>query len=123
MTTTRKPPASRASAEKAPATRRPAAARTPQDRKAKTSARTDAHEGEVRFEYEGHEYSVGPEAKTDLELMEAVEDQRYIAAVRGYLGKAQWDTFKELHRGKDGRVDVAVFEGFLQILMDHVGNS
>lgn len=101
----------------------------PQDRRAPAAkapanaARAEAIKAGITFTYDGVEYVVGPEAATDLELFEAVEDQRYIAACRGYIGKPQWEAFKERHRGEGGRIDVASMEGLMQALMDALGNS
>lgn len=116
--TTRKPSTAVATAEKATRPTRPT------DRKqSAASARQEAAARGVTFTYDDVKYVVGPEAATDLELLEAMEDQRWIAACRGYLGKPQWDAFKEAHRDADGRIDAAHLEGLLQTLIDALGNS
>ena len=116
-TTPRKKSTAVATTEKAARPTRPA------DRKQSVaSARAEAAAKGVAFTYDGAQYEVGPEATTDLELLEAVEDQRYIAACRGYLGKSQWDAFKDAHRDADGRVDSKHLEGLLQELMNALGN-
>lgn len=77
----------------------------------------------VEFEYDGKTYVVTPDALDNLELFEAVEDEKYLTATRGFLGKEQWERFKDAHRLPDGRVPLEAFEGFLQALMKAVGQG
>lgn len=91
---------------------------------------TDARKAEatdevqyVEFEHNGETYTVHPDALDNLELFEAVEDEQYLKATRGFIGKEQWDKFKNTHRTEDGRVPMAALEGFLQALMEAIGQG
>lgn len=85
---------------------------------AKKEAQAKPEEANISFEYEGETYEIDRAAFTDLELIEAVEDEHFVQATRGYLGKEQWSKFKNTIRGEDGRVPVEKLEPFLQKLMD-----
>lgn len=89
---------------------------------AKREADPETPEG-ASFEFEGVKYTIDPAAYTDVELLEAVEDEKYIAACRGYLGKVQWAKAKESLRDPDtGRVPGDRFEPFMQAIMEALGN-
>ena len=75
------------------------------------------------FEYGEETYTVAPEALDNVELFEAVEDQKYLTAARGFVGREQWDAFKNANRTEDGRVPMEHAEAFLKALMDAVGGS
>lgn len=77
----------------------------------------------VTFEYGGREYVIKPEAVNNLELYEAIEDQKYLTAARGFIGREQWDLFKDDHRLPDGRVPMEPVEGFLEALMEAIGQG
>ena len=91
-----------------------------------TKARRDEAKPEeatpTKFEFGGREYEVSPNALDNVELFEAVEDQKYLTAARGFVGREQWQAFKDDHREDDGRVPMAPVEKFLDTLMKAVGN-
>lgn len=95
-----------------------------------TKASADARKAEatqkrepVTFEHLGFEYTVSPENTDNLELFEAVEDEKYLTAVRGFLGNEQWALFKDNNRTEDGRVPLASLEGLLENLMEAIGQG
>lgn len=53
----------------------------------------------VSFEYDGETFTVGNDAQDwDLEVLEAFEDGKIVAAVRGLLGPDGWAQFKSKPR-------------------------
>lgn len=46
-------------------------------------------------EYDGHAYTVPPSEEWDIEVVEAFEENRTIAVLKGLLGPEQWATFKQ----------------------------
>lgn len=100
------------------------------DPKVKSMAAAKARKAEATddpkdftFEYDGETYTVAAENLDNLELFEAIEDQRYLRATRGFIGQAQWDAFKDKYRTPDGRVPMSGLEGFLSALMEAVGQG
>lgn len=77
----------------------------------------------VSFEYDGRTYIIEQERLNNLELFEAIEDEKFLTATRGFLGREQWDAFKDDHRTEDGRVPMEPLEGFLADLMKAVGQG
>lgn len=75
------------------------------------------------FEFAGREYTIAPEAVDNLELFEAVEDGKYLTAARGFIGRDQWNAFKDDHRVDDGRVPMAPVEDFLKAVMEAIGSG
>lgn len=49
-------------------------------------------------EHEGVTYVVAAEPLNDLEVLEAWEDQKYVAMCRAILGAEQWATYKNTKR-------------------------
>ena len=93
--------------------------------KASAKARKDealAEVPDISFEHDGETYAVARENLDNLELFEAIEDQQYIKATRGFIGREQWDKFKDKYR-VDGRVPLEHLEGFLEALMEAVGRG
>jgi hypothetical protein len=90
-----------------------------------TARKVEAKEedGFVTFEYNGVEYKVASNAMDNLELFEAVEDEKFLTAARGFVGKEQWEKFKDSHRTPDGRVPMEPVEGFLEALMAAIGTK
>lgn len=95
--------------------------------KASAKARRDEAKPEeatpTTFTFNDRVYSVPPEAIDNVELFEAVEDQKYLTAARGFIGREQWEAFKDDHRTDDGRVPMAPVEEFLDALMKAVGSG
>lgn len=97
----------------------PPARKKPQDHQAKAEAKG----GNVELDYDGEHYTVDRANADNIELMEFVEDEKYISAIRGYLGPDQWAKFKDAHRDEQGRVPSLHFQPFLQHVMDVLGGS
>lgn len=95
------------------------APRKPADHQAKAEAKGQ----DVEFDHEGVHYVIDRDNVYNLELMEFVEDESYIRAIRGYLGKDQWVKFKDANRDDKGRVDASAFEPFLNAVMAAVGGG
>lgn len=91
----------------------------PQDRQPKAEARV----GPVEFDYDGEHYTIDRDNADNIELMEYVEGEKYLSAIRGYLGAEQWDHWKDTHRDNKGRVASVHFEPFMQAVMDAIGGS
>lgn len=75
----------------------------------------------TEFVHGGETYTVAPGTLDNVDLFEAIEDQKYITAARGFVGQAQWDKFKNLSRNEEGRVPMKQVEEFLTALMEAVG--
>lgn len=97
----------------------PAKRKIPQDRQVKAEARG----GDVEFDYDDDHYIIDRANADNIELMEFAEDEKYLTAIRGYLGADQWDQWKEAHRDDKGRVASIHFEPFMQAVMDAIGGS
>lgn len=98
----------------------PKGAKAPQDHKA---AKAEAEGSDISFEWGDRTWVVPREAFDNVELFEAIEDEKYLTAVRGYLGRTQWDEFKDSVRDDAGRVPTEEFEGFLNTLMEALGQG
>src|SRR5437879_6247394 len=97
----------------------PEGAKKPTDHAPKAEARADV----ITVEHNGATYQIDRENADNIELMEFVEDQKYISAIRGYLGLDQWSAWKEANRDEKGQVRSADFESFLQAVMDAIGGG
>ena len=96
----------------------PAGAKKPADRKPK---KTD---GPITFEYDGTTYTVDRDAFEDLEVVEALQDEKHFPAIRLILGDAQWTQFKESIRDrKTGRVPADKAEPFINGLFEAVDGA
>ena len=78
---------------------------------------------DLEFEHDCTTYHIARENLDNLELFEDIEDQRYISATRGFIGRDQWSQFKDKYRTEDGRVPMEHLEGFLSALMEAVGRG
>jgi hypothetical protein len=102
------------------------APKTPQDHKAKAdkaAAKSEAENKVIEVDFDGEHYAIDRIQADNLELMEFVEDEQYIKALRGYLGREQWDRWKDSQRTEDGRVPMAPFEDFLNRIMEAIGGN
>lgn len=54
-----------------------------------------ANETELTFEYDGAEYTAPREP--DLDILEALEDEKPVTAVRALLGRNQYAEFRKNH--------------------------
>lgn len=98
------------------------APRKPQDHLA-ARAEAKATPRVITFEHDGLTYTVTSEAAEDVELFEAIEDEKYMSAVRGFLGREQWAAFKDAHRTPAGRVPMPAMESLLNALMGAIGQG
>lgn len=73
---------------------------------------------EVTVQYKGTDYTVRGDTLDDVELLEYIEDEQYIKALRRMVGLAQWAKFKDSVRTDTGRVPTAELEEFLKTVMD-----
>lgn len=88
----------------------------PQDPKTKMARiLSDARDRTV--EYDGSTYTISSSALDDVEVVEMLEDGKYISAVRRLVGADSWECFKAAYRTDDGRVPMSALEGFLQAVM------
>lgn len=86
-------------------------------------ARKDAKREKLTFFFRDWEYTITREAAENVELMELVEDQLYIRAIRGFLGTDQWKQFKDSQRDTDGRVPLEVFQEFMEKIIEVIGGN
>lgn len=103
---------------------RKTAAPKPQDHLPKQNpAKAEAQGRDLVVDFEGTAYSITRDRADDLEIMEFVEDQNYIKALRGYLGLEQWNAWKDQARGEDGIVRTSTFEELLDSIMKAIGGA
>lgn len=103
---------------------RKTAARKPQDHLPKqNTAKSEGQGRDIVAEFNGETYAITRDRADNLEIMEFVEDQEYIKALRGYLGRDQWDRWKEQARDEDGIVRMGAFEEFLNSIMTAIGGA
>lgn len=98
----------------------PVGAKRPQDHLA---AEAKGEVVETTFEFRGTEYTVRNDALDDLDVMEAIEDERYIRAARAILGAEQFGRLKAQMRAEaeDGRARMSTdFKDFLEALFESV---
>ena len=74
---------------------------------------------DVAFTFRGVTYTVPRNAMDDLEVLEALEEDKFITVIRKTIGDAQWKTFKDTSRTADGRLPLTEsgFEEFLDAMM------
>lgn len=102
------------------------APKDPQDHKqkaAKTAAKAEAEQTIIEVPFDGSVFTIERDQADNLELMEFIEDENYIKALRGYLGTEQWAQWKDSQRTPDGRVPMARFEEFLNAIMEAIGGN
>ena len=75
---------------------------------------------ETTIEYKGVEYTVRQDTFDDVELLEMLEDERYISLVRRIVGPKKWAEFKDSARTESGRVPAKELEAFLELVMGAV---
>lgn len=97
----------------------PAGAKKPQDRQAKAEAKGE----DLVVVHNGDEYTIDRDAADNVEVLELIEDEKYISAIRAYVGPEQWVRWKEANRDDAGRVPRAAFEEFLDLAMGAIGGG
>lgn len=88
----------------------------PQDHKPKSKQRDEATDAEVTFTFDGDEFTIKQSDATRLEFLEALEDERVIAALRILLGHEQ---AARLIKGRD----VRALEGFFETVGEAVDSG
>lgn len=63
-----------------------------------TAVKAEVKKKNHTFTFEGEKYEVAPTSEWDLDVLEAVEDDKAIAIVRSLLGPVQWAKFKSKPR-------------------------
>lgn len=86
-------------------------------------AKAEAKGGPVVFEFDGDTYEIDRDNTDNLELFEAIEDEKYMTAIRGFIGQDQWQKWKDAHRDDKGRVRTDKFEPFLNAAMKAIGGN
>jgi hypothetical protein len=63
--------------------------------------RAEVADGDIEFEYDGDTYRLADVRKDgwDLGVLEAIEEDKYILAVKRMLGEEQWALFRSKRRG------------------------
>jgi len=66
-----------------------------------------AESTELKFTYDGYDYTVDKEMITDLDVLELFEDDKLIKAIKMILGAKQWAQFRSKRRGSKDLNDLA----------------
>lgn len=95
----------------------PAGTKKPQDHKLK---KTDA----IEFEFEGEKYTFTRAAlEDDFEILEYLQEEKHLVAVKKILGDTQWSRFKESIRDDDGRIPVEKATEFIELMFEQVDSG
>ncbi len=71
------------------------------------------------YTFEGTSYTIRKDAVEDLEVLEWIEDEKIIKALKRILGDEQWEKFKDSQRDeRTGAVGVEKLEGFVNGLFE-----
>lgn len=97
----------------------PAGAKKPTDHR---TAKDDAKGDGTVVEFNGAEYTIAEAAMDNIEVMEFVEEEKYLKAIKLIIGEAQWQAFKDGNRDVHGRVTSSVFTDFIEKVFAHLGN-
>jgi hypothetical protein len=82
----------------------------------KTPAEAEGRHEDLEFSFEDKTYSVPAPDDWDLDILEAYEEGRIVAVVKGLLGEAQYGAFKAMKRRTVG--DLGRLFDALQEVMD-----
>ena len=96
----------------------PSNAKQPTDR-LKAEAEVDVLR-DTEFEHEGHTYYIDGGFVDDIEILEHLEDENNILALRKILGVEQWKQYKDRTRDEKGRVPSEPTMEFLKKLFAEV---
>lgn len=64
----------------------------------RNSAQAEATNSPIEVEFDGETYTVPPAREWDLDVLEAYEDEKIVATVRGVLGAEQYAKFRSKRR-------------------------
>lgn len=81
---------------------------------AKTPAEAEAREEALEFEFEGTTYTVPAPNTWSLDVLEAYEEGRIVAVVKGVFGEAQYAAFKAAKPRTVGDL-TALFEAMQEV--------
>jgi hypothetical protein len=70
-----------------------------EDTKVETVETVEEVVDDVKFTFDGDEYTRAKDALDDLDVLEPWEDGKHIACARALLGEAQWKKFRSKKRG------------------------
>lgn len=62
------------------------------------AAKAEAQNTKVSFDYDDGSYTIAPTKEWSLDVLEAIEDEKIVAALRAILGADQWLLFKSKPR-------------------------
>lgn len=92
----------------------------PQDHQAKAEAQGN----DITVVYDDHAYIISRENADDVELFEEIEKDHVMAALRGFLGEAEWAFWKDSHRGTNGKVSIMdELTPFMDAIMSAIGGG
>lgn len=97
----------------------PSNAKMPTDR-LKAEAAEEEVPGDTEFEHDGHIYIIDGGFVDDIEILEHLEDENNILALRKILGLEQWKQYKDRTRDEKGRVPSEPTMEFLKKLFAEV---
>ena len=78
---------------------------------------------EHTFEYKGETFTVREDVLDDIDILEALEDERYLTALRTMLGTDAWKRAKDCIRDESGRAHASEMEGLIEVIMGAVNPS
>lgn len=78
----------------------------------------DAVKEDITVTFNEVEYTLPADVMDDVEILEYIEDSKFITAVRKIVGTKQWTAFKEASKNEAGRVPTAPFEEFIELVFE-----
>jgi hypothetical protein len=66
-----------------------------------TAAKAEATKKKHTFVHDGENYSIATTKEWGIDVIEAIEDEKIVSAIRAILGDKQWATFKNKPRTVD----------------------
>lgn len=91
-------------------------ARRPSGARAAAKAEKDGPK-RLTVDFRGHEYVMDGEQVGTVEVFEAIEDENYIRALRGMLGREQWTVYKARHP------QLADIDPFMNTVLEALGQG
>lgn len=72
----------------------------------------------VTIEFRGATFQIDADAMEDIEVLEAIEDRKFITSSRALLGAEQWEQVKNLVRTPAGRVPADALDEFIETVYE-----
>jgi hypothetical protein len=66
-----------------------------------TAAKAEATKKKASFEYDAETYTIASTKEWGIDVIEAIEDEKIVSAIRAILGDKQWANFKKKPRTVD----------------------